>query len=63
MRQCLPKIALVSPHCPVDFTIGAAAATRDGLKLLAAQGFLAFCGTRLDKASEGLIQEQLIKMA
>ncbi len=37
MRQCLPKIALVSPHCPVDFTIGAAAATRDGLKLLAAK--------------------------
>ena len=33
-----PKIAFVSPHCLVDFTNGAATATRDGLKLLAKQG-------------------------
>ena len=52
MHHRRPKIAFVSPHCLVDFTNGAATATRDGLKLLAAQGFecLAFCGTRLDEA-------------
>jgi hypothetical protein len=57
------KIAFVSPHCLVDFTNGAATATRDGLKLLATQGFQcsAFCGTRLDEAGEGLIQEQLFR--
>jgi hypothetical protein len=59
----MPKIAFVSPHCLVDFTNGAATATRDGLELLAGQGFqcMAFCGTRLDEAGEGLIQEQLFK--
>ena len=58
-----PRIAFVSPHCLVDFTNGAATATRDGLKLLSAQGFecMAFCGTRLDEAGEGLIQEQLFR--
>ena len=58
-----PRIAFVSPHCLVDFTNGAATATRDGLKLLAAQGFhcMAFCGTRLDEPGEGLIQEQLFE--
>ncbi len=63
MHHRRPKIAFVSPHCLVDFTNGAATATRDGLKLLAAQGFecLAFCGTRLDEAREGLIQEQFFR--
>ncbi len=59
----MTKIAFMSPHCLVDFTNGAAIATREGLKLLAAQGFqcMAFCGTRLDEAGEGLIQEQLFR--
>ena len=52
MHHRRPKIAFVSPHCLVDFTNGAVTATRDGLKLLASQGFecLAFCGTRLDES-------------
>jgi hypothetical protein len=37
MHQQRIRIAFVSPHCLVDFTNGAATATRDGLKLLAAQ--------------------------
>lgn len=59
----MPKIAFLSPHCLVDFTNGAATATRDGLKLLATQGFqcMAYCGTRLDEPGEGLIQEQLFR--
>jgi len=59
----MTKIAFISPHCLVDFTNGAAIATREGLKLLATQGFqcMAFCGTRLDEAGEGLIQEQLFR--
>jgi hypothetical protein len=59
----MTKTAFVSPHCLVDFTNGAATATGDGLKLLAAQGFqcMAFCGTRLDEPGEGLIQEQLFR--
>ncbi len=59
----MTKIAFLSPHCLVDFTNGAAIATREGLKLLATQGFqcMAFCGTRLDEAGEGLIQEQLFR--
>ena len=63
MNRARPKIAFVSPHCLVDFSNGAAIATREGLKLLAAQGIecMAFCGTRLDEASEGLIQEQLFR--
>jgi hypothetical protein len=63
MTDSAAKIAFVSPHCLVDFTNGAATATRDGLKVLAAQGFecLAFCGTRLDEPGEGLIQEQLFR--
>jgi hypothetical protein len=57
------KIAFVSPHCLVDFSSGAATATRDALKLLATQGFqcMAYCGTRLDQPGEGLIQEQLFR--
>jgi glycosyltransferase involved in cell wall biosynthesis len=57
------KIAFVSPHCLVDFTNGAATATRDALKLLAAEGFSceAFCGTRMDEPHEGLIQETLAR--
>jgi glycosyltransferase involved in cell wall biosynthesis len=63
MNLARSRIALVSPHCLVDFTNGAATATRDALKLLAAQGFqcMAFCGTRLDEPREGLIQEQLFR--
>ena len=63
MIRSVPKIAFVSPHCVVDFSNGAATATRDGLKLLAAQGFAceAFCGTRLDEPHEGLIQECLAR--
>jgi hypothetical protein len=33
------KIAFVSPHCLPDYTNGAATATRDGLRVLAEQGF------------------------
>ena len=56
-------IAFVSPHCLVDFANGAATATYDGLKLLAAQGFhcTAFCGTRLDVVNDGLVQESLFR--
>ena len=63
MSRRVPTIAFLAPPCLVDFTNGAATATRDGLKLLAAQGFqcMAFCGTRLDEAGEGLIQEQLFR--
>ena len=48
MTERLTKVAFVSPHCLVDFSNGAAIATREGLKLLARQGFqcMAFCGTR-----------------
>ncbi len=58
-----PKIAFVSPHCVVDFSNGAATATRHALKLLAANGFAceAYCGTRLDEAHEGLVQEPLFR--
>jgi glycosyltransferase involved in cell wall biosynthesis len=47
----------------LDFTNGAATATRDGLRLLAEHGFdcQAFCGTRLDDAQEGLLQESLFR--
>ena len=57
------RIAFVSPHCLVDFSNGAATATRDALKLLATQGFqcMAYCGTRLDQPGEGLVQEQLFR--
>jgi hypothetical protein len=34
MSAPLPKIAFVSPHCILDFTNGAATATRDGLRAL-----------------------------
>jgi glycosyltransferase involved in cell wall biosynthesis len=57
------RIAFVSPHCLIDFTNGAATATRDGLRVLAENGFecMAFCGTRLDDPTEGLIQESLFQ--
>jgi hypothetical protein len=63
MTHPLPKIAFVSPHCVLDFTNGAATATRDALRLLAEQGFecQAFCGTRLDDAQERLLQESLFR--
>jgi glycosyltransferase involved in cell wall biosynthesis len=63
MTQPIPKIAFVSPHCVLDYTNGAATATRDALRLLAEQGFdcQAFCGTRLDDAQEGLLQESLFR--
>jgi glycosyltransferase involved in cell wall biosynthesis len=63
MTPTTRKIAFVSPHCLVDYTNGAATATRDGLKVLAEQGFecMAFCGTRLDDPTEGLIQESLFR--
>ncbi len=45
MSQLRRKIAFVSQHCILDFTNGAATATRDGLWMLAEQGFecQAFC--------------------
>jgi len=57
------KIAFVSPHCLLDYTNGAATATRDGLRVLIEQGFecQAFCGTRLDEPQEGLLQESLFR--
>jgi hypothetical protein len=63
MAHPLTKIAFLSPHCVLDFTNGAATATRDGLRLLAEQGFECqeFCGTRLDDAQEGLLQESLFR--
>ena len=56
------KIAFFSPHCLVDFTNPGAAIPapgRDGLKLLAGQGFQgqAFCGTRLGEAADNRNQE------
>jgi glycosyltransferase involved in cell wall biosynthesis len=62
-RASRRKIAFVSPHCLVDYTNGAATATRDGLRVLAEQGFecMAICGTRLDDPTEGLIQESLFR--
>lgn len=41
----MPKIALVSPHCVIDFTNGAATAKLYGLQLLQSLGFecQAFC--------------------
>ncbi len=59
----MTKIAFMSPHCLVDFTNGAATATLDALKLLAVSGFAceAYCGTRLDDAHEGLVQESLFR--
>ncbi len=63
MAQQKPKIAFVSPHCLLDYTNGAATATRDALRMLAEQGFecQAFCGTRLDEPQEGLLQESLFR--
>jgi hypothetical protein len=63
LNHPLRKIAFVSPHCLVDFTSGAATATRDALKLLAVEGFSCevFCGTRMDEPHEGLIQETLAR--
>ncbi len=57
------SIAFVSPHCLLDFTNGAAIATRDGLHLLADLGFQceAFCGTRLDESQECLIEAPLAR--
>jgi hypothetical protein len=49
------KIAFVSPHYLVDFTNGAATATRDGLCIGGKRR------TRLDDATEGLIQESLFQ--
>jgi Tfp pilus assembly protein PilF/glycosyltransferase involved in cell wall biosynthesis len=48
------RIAFMSPHCVLDFSNGAATATRDGLKLLASRGFqcLAFCGSQLDSGEK-----------
>jgi hypothetical protein len=61
MTHPVPKIAFVSPHCILDFTNGAATATRDGLRVLGEQRFecQAFCGPRLDDAQEGLLPESL----
>src|SRR5580700_8423866 len=63
MAQPAHKIAFVSPHCVLDFTNGAATATRDGLRVLIEQGFecRAYCGTRLDEPQEGLLQESLFR--
>jgi hypothetical protein len=63
MTHSVHKIAFVSSHCVLDFTNGAAIATRDGLRALIEQGFecQAFCGTRLDDAQEGLLQESLFR--
>jgi glycosyltransferase involved in cell wall biosynthesis len=62
-RRQVRKIAFISPHCLVDFTNGAAIATRDGLTALAGQGFecMVFCGTRLDTAEEGSVEESLAR--
>ena len=63
MKRPIGKIAFVSPQCVLDFTNGAATATRDGLRLLLDQGFQcrAFCGTRSDEPQEGLLQECLFR--
>ena len=39
MKSPVRKIAFVSPHCIVRYTDGEATAARDGLCLLAEQGF------------------------
>jgi glycosyltransferase involved in cell wall biosynthesis len=58
------RIAFVSPHCFMDFANGAATATRDGMTLLAGQGFCceAFCGTRVDEAHQESTQETLARL-
>ena len=58
------RIAFVSPHCIVDYSNGAATATRDGLALLAEQGFHceAFCGTRVDGSRETSMQETFARL-
>jgi glycosyltransferase involved in cell wall biosynthesis len=63
MNRHRRKIAFVSPHCPVDFTNGAATATLDALVFLQALGFHceAFCNSRLDSWEEILVEEVLAK--
>ncbi len=58
------RIAFVSPHCIVDYSNGAATATRDGLALLAEQGFHceAFCGTRVDGSRQTSMQETFARL-
>ena len=58
------RVAFVSPHCIMDFASGAATATRDGLAVLAGQGFIceAFCGTRIDGPHQESIQESLARL-
>ena len=58
------RVAFISPHCVMDFANGAATATRDGLAVLAGQGFIceAFCGTRVDGPQQEGIQESLARL-
>ncbi len=55
------RVAFISPHCVLDSTNGAATATLDGLKLLAAIGFSCevYCGTRVDAWDGARIEEVL----
>jgi hypothetical protein len=63
MKNNLPKIAFVSPHCVLDFTNGAAIATLDGLSSLARLGVNceAFCSSYMDAHEEVLVEEVLAR--
>ena len=58
------KVAFVSPYCILDWASPAASATRDGLRLLASQGFecQAFCGAWFNVPEELLVAEALAKL-
>ncbi len=58
------KVAFVSPYCILDWASPAASATRDGLRLLASQGFecQAFCGSWFNVPEELLVAEALAKL-
>jgi len=60
-RNPLRKIAFASPYCVIDYTSGAAVAMACGLRLLRQHGFecLAFCGSYLDAAEEGVLEQML----
>ena len=61
MIRPIRKIAFVSPHCPIDFTNGAATATLDALVFLQSLGFQCqvFCSTRSDSWEEDRMESVL----
>jgi hypothetical protein len=59
MNCLIRKIAFVAPHCVLNFTNGAVAATLDALVCLQALGFQceAFGNSRMDSREEVLVEE------